>query len=208
MSEVDLNQRLKRLERDNRRLKAFVSGVIVLAAALGGIHAAKPDPQKITAREFDVVDNNGRVAVKLFAGWSDAGLEMFDQHGRKRAEFTTIPIGWSFIQLHDEQGMAEVSIMGRQPQEGLAKGTHPLPPEITLNGDGSHIALNGKGGRESVFLQAHPASIEIADSNGYIMDLGSTDTEAPLTGATQKPSAASIMMFGNDSQHHVIWRAP
>lgn len=40
------------------------------------------------------------------------------------------------------------------------------------------------------------------------MDLGSTRLAAARTGATEQTSAASIVMFGNDKGHHVIWQAP
>jgi hypothetical protein len=40
------------------------------------------------------------------------------------------------------------------------------------------------------------------------MDLGSSSTTKTITGETQQTSAASIVMFGNDKDHYVIWKAP
>ena len=50
--------------------------------------------------------------------------------------------------------------------------------------------------------------VVLSDSQGYAMSLGSTPLVTPGTGATEQTSAASIVMFGNDKKHHVIWQAP
>jgi hypothetical protein len=50
--------------------------------------------------------------------------------------------------------------------------------------------------------------IQILGSKGFSMDLGSIGTVNKKTGATQQTSAASIVMFGNDKDQHVIWQAP
>jgi len=38
--------------------------------------------------------------------------------------------------------------------------------------------------------------------------LSSTSTVMARSGETQPTSAASVVMFGNDKKHKVIWRAP
>lgn len=50
MIEAEIVQRLERLERDNRRLKSFAIGTLVVAAAFCGIYATQGSPEKITAR--------------------------------------------------------------------------------------------------------------------------------------------------------------
>lgn len=51
-------------------------------------------------------------------------------------------------------------------------------------------------------------SVRLFDSRGFRMDLGDTSTVNSKTGATQETSADSILMFGSDKEHRVIWRAP
>jgi len=51
-------------------------------------------------------------------------------------------------------------------------------------------------------------SIYLTNTQALSMQLGSTYTEIPGTGKTQRTSAASIVMLGNDRAGHVIWRAP
>ena len=54
MPETELVQRLERLERDNRRLKAFALGVLVLAAGLSAVsfYAARHAATTIKAQKF------------------------------------------------------------------------------------------------------------------------------------------------------------
>lgn len=96
------------------------------------------------------------------------------------------------IYLYDAQGKTRVNI-----------GVFPSgSPSIALYGarqsEHASMAVYRSGG----------GSIELTDAHGFGMELGSTSTTAPATGATQQTSAASIVMFGNDKAHHVIWRAP
>jgi hypothetical protein len=123
MTDIELTKRLEKLERDNRRLKRFGLAALVIVAVIGTIAATQPVPQKITAHEFDVVDNSGEVRAEV----------------------------------------------------GMFLGA----PDIRLD-----------------------------DAQGFSMVLGNAQTVTPATGATEQTSTASIIMFGNDKEHHVIWRAP
>ena len=51
-------------------------------------------------------------------------------------------------------------------------------------------------------------NIWLTDAQGFEMDLGSTSNVNVKTGATEQTSAASIVMYGSDKGHHVIWQAP
>lgn len=66
---------------------------------------------------------------------------------------------------------------------------------------------NGPSAGMGVSPSGEP-SLTLHDTQGYRMDLGSTRTVIPATGQTQQTSADSIVMFGNDKKHHVIWQAP
>lgn len=65
MTETDLAMRLEHLERDNKRLKGLVVTILIFAAAFATIGATQQAPEKITAREFDLVDSKGRVRVTI-----------------------------------------------------------------------------------------------------------------------------------------------
>jgi hypothetical protein len=60
MTLEDLAQRLEKLERDNRRLKGFGVGVLLLAAGLSAIYATQPVPDLIRTHQLVVVDARGK----------------------------------------------------------------------------------------------------------------------------------------------------
>lgn len=76
MTEADLTARLEKLERDNLWIKRLGMIAVVIAAALGAMHTASCSPagrrsgtqdglDKITAREFDMLDASGKVRAKI-----------------------------------------------------------------------------------------------------------------------------------------------
>lgn len=168
MTESEIADRLERLERDNRRLKGFALGVLVLAAALGGIYAKQPAPNRILAHEFDVTDSSGKVRVILGVDPTGEGLALLGADGEVGAEMTLYPSGNKLIALNDAQD---------QP-------------------------------RVAMWVDSGEPQISLRDARGFSMDLGSTGTVSARTGETQQTSAASIVMFGNDKDHRVIWQAP
>lgn len=206
MSETEITARLERLERNNKRFKRLATVALVIAAAFCAIYAARPVPDKITAHEFDVVDgagtvrakldnyrlwlfdSNGRPTIALTSASNGAGIEFYGTETQKigqvelpvdRMQLTT----WG-LSFNDTHGRLVIGLGGISPAK-----TSDLPlPDLTLAGTSPHISLSG--------------------SKGYSMDLGTSDLVMPTTGETHQTSAASIVMFGNDKDHHVIWRAP
>jgi hypothetical protein len=182
MTESELTARLERLERDNRRLKRAAIIPVLIAAALGAIFAARPTPDVIKAHAFQVVDSAGIV----------------------RATMTEDATGGASISLGFHKAPAAL---------GLRRGL--MVANVTINdppsqGPGIMLGIPGQG-RAYVGLTVTPkgeANIELQDAQDFSMDLGSANTVKPATGATQRTSAASIVMFGNDKKHHVIWQAP
>jgi hypothetical protein len=185
-------ERLNRLERHNRRLKQAALAAFVLATALATIYATQPVPQKITAHEFDVVDNSGRVRVGMGMLSGVPVITLSDMQGKGRAEMTLIPSGVPIIALSDAQGKTRA-------QMNLGFSGEPFIALSDAQGDirvGMSVSSSGE------------PKIVLGDAQGFEMKLGSTQTVTPPTGETQQSSAASIVMFGNDEKHHVIWRAP
>ncbi|MGD0008578.1 MAG: hypothetical protein ABSE93_08565 [Terriglobia bacterium] len=189
MTETELAERLERLERAHRRFKGFALAALVLATALATIYATQPVPQKITAHEFDALDNSGSVRVSM-------GM----RSGR--------PSVW----LRDAQGKIRVMVMISPDDAGIDVMDAQEEPRaaLTVNPDGkSYIGLLGPGSGESGVYMTTAASgspqIRLTDPQGFEIVLGSTRTATPTTGETHQYSAASIVMSGKD---HVIWRAP
>lgn len=186
MTNTEILERLGRLERENRRLKRL-SGIALLAVAgIMLLAAVKPEPQKITAREFQVLDSSGRATVSI----SNGVVNILDpQSGLPRIAIGDVTSGVSGIWLFEENGSRRVQ----------------LPA-----GGGPEIALFDTAGKPRTMLRLTDSgpAIRLSDPRGFEMDLGDTSTTTPGTGAMQQTSAASIIMFGGDKGHHVIWRAP
>ncbi len=207
MTENDFARRLEKLERDNRRLKQIAFAGIALAAALGVIYSVacssernpagiKPDAERVTAREFDMVDSAGKVRVKIAMDCPQAA--------NCRPEIRLIDA------VADSGEQEEASLLGDRLQFSVSsKGNSPT---ITTqlgsgSGGGGLLSLEGNYGTY-VRVNANSPSVEIKDSQGYVMDLGAADLTAVVSGETSQTTADSIVMFGNDSKHHLIWRAP
>jgi hypothetical protein len=215
MTDKEFAQRLEKLERDNKRLKRVAAAGIALAAALGVIYAVactsagiKPDAEKVTAREFDVVDGAGKVRVKIAMechprAYCQPSIKMFDQDGK---EVTSIGAGTVNVSAGEETA----ALMGDRLQFSVSsKGSKPrLTAEVgSGTGGGGLLLLEGKDGGY-VRANANSPNVEIKDFQGYMMDLGAVDLTTVLSGRTSQTTADSIVMFGNDKKHHLIWSAP
>jgi hypothetical protein len=204
MTENDFARRLEKLERDHRRLKRIAFAGVALAASLGVLYSVacssernpaviKPDAEKVTVREFDMVDGAGKVRVKIAMDCSQA------THCQPS------------IKMFDADGKAETAnLLGDRLQ--FSVGSKGSAPRVTAqvgsgSGGGGLLSLEGNYGAY-VRVNANSPSIEVKDSQGYVMDLGDADLTTVVSGETSQTTADSIVMFGNDSKHHLIWRAP
>jgi hypothetical protein len=100
----------------------------------------------------------------------------------------------------DPLGSPSIDLSDKAAKSRMALGVTFGLANIFLN--------NGKGSASMSVDPSGSPKIEFADANGFEMDLGGTGKVNGRTGATEQTSAASIVMFGNDKEHHVIWQAP
>jgi hypothetical protein len=206
MEESELISRIENVERSNRRLKRLGISVMALVAGLVTIAATRPVPGKITAHEFDVVNDSGMVTARL----SKDSLDFYsEKNGRVSVELLNASNsgGLIFYGEHDQKIGKYLFPVERVSLNywGLFFDTEDGTDVITLGG------IHGGGGSydtPTLLLKGGSPSVGLSDSQGFRMDLGSTGTINAKTGETQHTSAASITMFGNDKEHHVIWHAP
>jgi hypothetical protein len=219
MTDNDFARRLERLERDNRRLKRVAIAGIAMAAVLGVIYSVacssgrnsaviKPDVEKVTVREFDMVDGAGKVRVKIAMDCPQGdncqpSIKMFDPDGKA---VTSIGAGALTVSGKEK----EASLLSDRLQFNVSsKGSAPSVTAEVGSGTagGGLLSLEGNNGRY-VRVNANSPNIEIKDAQGYVMNLGAADLTTVVSGETSQTTADSILMFGNDSKHHLIWRAP
>jgi hypothetical protein len=219
MTDNEFARRLEKLELDNRRLKRAAVAGITLAVALGIIYSVacssdrnsggiKPDAEKVTTREFDVVDGAGKVRVKIAMDCHSAtncqpSIKMFDRDGK-----AVTSVGAGSVAVSGEKETA--SLQGDRLQFNVAsEGSKPrVTAEVgSGSGGGGLLSLAGTGG-SYVLVNANSPSVEMKDAQGYMMDLGAVDLTTVNSGQTSRTTASSIVMFSNDSKHHLIWRVP
>jgi hypothetical protein len=240
MTETELVKRLEKLEAT--------------------IYAAQPVLQTITAHEFNVVDNLGRVRVRIgmvegvpgiglfdaqdnarvmialtpegapAAAFMDAqgksrmvialtpegapNIGLLDAQGNTRAGMSINPLDVPCIGLSDAQGKLR-ALIGFSPEGepciGLLDGQEKTRAGIFVDSGVPSIELNDAKGVKHVEMLVNSSgspSVKLSDADGFVMDLGRTDAVNLDTGAKAQTSAASIVMFHNDKERHVLWQAP
>lgn len=147
-----------------------------------------------------LMDAKGRERASIFLLADAPSFEFFNESGRDTVRLTSLSNG------------ASLEFMGSQDQK-IGKYSFPVDRmQLSTWGlyfdDSDGTSALSLGGLKAGAPDTTRSAIELSDAAGYSMDLGTTNTITPTTGQTQQTSAASIVMFGNDKNHHVIWRAP
>lgn len=211
MNEAEIASRLERLERENQRLKRFGGAAVVILVSLAAIYATQPIAQVIRAHAFEVMDNSGKVRVKLSVlPDGDSAIDIRDARGTERAWMGLKASNGPTIGLADAQGYPRAIMNVSSAGFATISLTDQEHNVRTFVGD-SGVAFYDSKGDQRVQMginQADVPFISLSDKEGFDLDLGGTWTTNVSTGATQQTSAASIVMFGNDKNHRVIWQAP
>jgi hypothetical protein len=108
-----LNDRLERLEKENRRLKVWggIAAGAVLCLGLFGF-AAPIVCDIVTGERLVIRDNSGRQRVGIDAYHNDApGLTLNDTNGRERAKMGLNDKGDVTLSFFDEKGTAKASYL-------------------------------------------------------------------------------------------------
>ncbi len=190
--------RLARLEKENQRIRSAGALLLLFTIVLLTV-AAQAGRRTVTANEFVLQDEQGRVRAKLFMDSRGASLVFFDATGRKEMslgeQVDTLGRGHASIRLGEGAATAKFVLAGSDQEEWAAIS------------DGG-VFLAGKGTRRIVLSASGPDSpgIEVADSQGYATQIGVAGRVYPATGERQKSSAASIVLLGKDQA--VLWSAP
>jgi hypothetical protein len=195
----ELEARLEKLERQNRRLKSL--GLVFLLIVLSGLllaqtsrkpaHAAPASAASVTydtlvVHRLELRDEAGKLRGLLVVKNGVPSLRLYDAAGKPRAWLTVDGEGAPGLWFYDAAGMSRAVL-----------GVTSVVPYFALLDDA------GKGG---VFINQD--SLSVTDAQGFESVVGVTGLETPATGETHTTSAASIVMFGNDKKHRVIWQAP
>ena len=210
----------------------FMGGVVSSSVSISQFALAdmtEPlERQSISAREFKLVDEHGKVRAKFALQDTSPrsqewGLWLFDQEGKECSQLVTNTGNWTTLHLHTTQ-KSEAKLRGG----GVLFETHPGGaygqvayglnyiefgersdttggPSISL----TSIGQVGHGTGRIVMSAAEDgaASIKIRDAKDRIRAvMGSTSTVTPTTGVEHSRPESSLVL--SDQQGNVIWQAP
>ncbi|MBU4272302.1 MAG: hypothetical protein KKE86_14320 [Planctomycetes bacterium] len=129
---MTIEERVAELERKNRRLTwmltvagGTVALLVVLAVASGMAPAGDAPLEIVTAREFRLVDAQGRLRAKLVTDKEGSGLVLADEKGQARASLAVKEEG-PWLVLIDEKGKPAVTICDGNGGGGILEVFNPL----------------------------------------------------------------------------------
>ena len=179
---MDINARLEKLERGNRRMKKI--GIVAIVFALVLFISGQGKTNKIVeANEFRLLDASGkeRATLHVFRGQPELFIRSLN--------------GESDVLLGTDTS-GPFLIMG--PLTGKAA--------VTLKPD--NLSLEGPVGKLRIALnhEAGGPNLTIEDNEGYSTVLGTSDLLPTKTGKREPTPAASVVLF--DKEKKVLWSAP
>ena len=179
---MDINARLEKLERENRRLKKAGTVAIVFASVLFISGQAKTN-KIIEANEFRLLDASGkeRATLHVFRGQP----ELF---------------------IRSSNGESDVLLGTDTSGPFLTMGPVTGKATVTLKPD--NLSLEGPVGKLRIGLnhEAGGPNLTIEDNEGYSTVLGRSDLLLTKTGKGEQTPAASLVLFDKDKK--VLWAAP
>jgi len=193
----ELELRLAKLERQNRRLKRL--GLLFLLIAGSGFllaQAPRKPPSAAPAPATPAASYDTLVVHRL---------ELRDKAGKLRGLWEVDRRG-SALYLCDAIGLPQIMLLASTDGSGLSLSDLAGKSSATLNvlADGPHLQLGARAGKPSAELSEHTFSV--TDAQGFKAVVGVTETEVINTGESRKTSAAAVTLFGKDGK--AIWRAP
>jgi hypothetical protein len=195
---MDINARLEKLERENRRMKKIGIVSIVFASVLFISGQAKTN-KVVEANEFVLKDGNGKARARLaMVAVSDTtlmqkdipNLSFYDTEGHPRIFIAALPEE-SRIYLNDSQ---------QTMHSAMWAGSAVL--------SGAGVSITGRNELVQVTLDTfiEGPQLVLKDKEGYSAEMGRTDLVQTKTGKEEQTPAASLVLF--DKGRKVLWQAP
>jgi hypothetical protein len=214
-----INQRLERLEKQNRHLKTL--GVILILVVMAVTLTRASDPRtsgrslgsvsdEVKAHKFVLVDPKGQERAILFAGAQGPQLVMSSASGKellRLAGFDAIGPSLLFYDSHRKLRVRLATDPNGPHLDMLDAREKPVVSLFSLKNVSSLTLWSRKQGNTAVLQTFDEGSyLELEDQNKFKSTLGTTGVESMGTGEREETSAASLVMVDKDGK--LIWRAP
>ncbi len=205
---MDINARLEKLERENRRIKKLGIVAIVFASVLFISGQAKTN-KVVEASAFHLLDASGKVRAELSMPVAEEPeLIFYDNSGTSVAYISTKPPG-----LYLGKSGAKESVVIHAGAPDMAIPTQPMlllggsgGSILLLGGTSNSIRMFGSSGTFKVDVDEAGPNATVTDKEGYSTEIGKTDLVLTRTGKKEQTPAASVVLFDKDKK--VLWSAP
>jgi hypothetical protein len=182
-----INIRLRKLERENRRMKQI--GILFAVCASVLIVSGQSKTSKIVeATEFRLVDTAGRVRGSFSTENSITSLMLTDLSEKVKV-YLGVGVAGSTLTLGSVDGDTQIKLVS-------------APSDI------AGLYMQGSAGKieAKVDKDGGGPSLSIEDKDGYSSVLGKSNLILTKTGKKEETPAASLTLFSNEKK--VIWSAP
>jgi hypothetical protein len=164
--------RLDRLERTNRFLKAAVTILCCVAAAVAVMGAASTAPKEIDVQKITLRDSTGNERGQLFAADNGWGLIFFNKNKTKAASLG-VGSGMNALALFDQNGNMRQVISSNLDDSAwnvFRPGSDTAQFQVVDSNQGTIMSIRDKGNnpRVEVGYSANGSVLNMSDSNGAI----------------------------------------
>lgn len=152
---MTLEERLTKLEAQNRRLKRGAAAGLVMVVALLCMAQARPSPAALDATQFTLRDAQGRERLRMeVAQDGNPAINILDQEGRLRSS-----LGPHGISFYDDTGRMRTTLM----TDLLYMSDQRAHEIVHIQGDmhGAELLLFSGLGSGSTVLRADPAGSQL-----------------------------------------------
>jgi len=196
--------RIERLEKQNRRIKAFCLALVLLPM-LAMVACQSRSSNVAEAQRIVLRDKNGKTRIEIATSYEfdpngNPVIRLFDDNGKERTV-----IGAGVLSVSGEK-RTELVLLDDHLQFTDTDGRVTANLGSNVGGSGGRLWLFGSDSTTSILLNADTPAVAIADASGFEADLGSNQLVSNRTGAQSKTSAASLVLSGKDGK--VLWSAP
>jgi hypothetical protein len=171
---MDIEVRLNRLERSNRRLKAGLLGLGIVAAIVVVLGAAAPIPRVVEATKFVMRDDSGKERAELSMDGPSAIFKVLNPNGTEAAMLASGNTGNGTWLLDSSGNVREAMVV--EPQGTAILGiTHSQGKSDSLmiedTEDRTSLTLKDKAGVDRLILENGPQmgpAFKVVDQNNHM----------------------------------------
>lgn len=172
----DLEVRLHRLERNNRRLQGCVLALFVMLGLTFGSPALQSEPKEVTADTINArqvnITHRGRTAATLHSILGDPMIALYDHTGKERARLAVQSNGASLTMSEDvDNPRIRLSATGKESTLSLIDVTGSGNVFIKATPDSAHYMGSAPRGSVGISVGPNLAFFQLQSENRMSLSL-------------------------------------